>query len=73
MLEIYNERVKDLLVKGKQSSEGLKIRQNPQAGFYVDGLKVRHGIDGWETDSLDIRLKYVHLFHFGECFSFVAK
>ncbi|XP_056021053.1 kinesin-like protein KIF28P isoform X3 [Ostrea edulis] len=39
MLEIYNERVKDLLVKGKQSSEGLKIRQNPQAGFYVDGLK----------------------------------
>ncbi|XP_062574589.1 kinesin-like protein KIF28P isoform X2 [Saccostrea cucullata] len=39
MLEIYNEKVKDLLVKAKQSPEGLKIRQNPQAGFYVDGLK----------------------------------
>lgn len=41
MLEIYNEKVKDLLVKSKQAPEGLKIRQNPQAGFYVDGLKVR--------------------------------
>lgn len=39
MLEIYNEKVKDLLVKSKQAQEGLKIRQNPQAGFYVDGLK----------------------------------
>ncbi|XP_078314013.1 kinesin-like protein KIF28 isoform X2 [Crassostrea virginica] len=39
MLEIYNEKVKDLLVKSKQAPDGLKIRQNPQAGFYVDGLK----------------------------------
>uniref|UniRef100_A0A7M5U6V4 Kinesin-like protein 6 n=2 Tax=Clytia hemisphaerica TaxID=252671 RepID=A0A7M5U6V4_9CNID len=39
MLEIYNEQVRDLLnpstlkIKG-----GMKVRQNPKTGFYVDGL-----------------------------------
>ena len=40
MLEIYNEQVRDLLVKNKPQQGGLKIRQNPQKGFYVEGLKV---------------------------------
>ncbi|XP_022088583.1 kinesin-like protein KIF28P [Acanthaster planci] len=40
MLEIYNEQVRDLLVKPtKGTFHALKVRQNPQTGFYVDGLK----------------------------------
>ncbi|KAK3593182.1 hypothetical protein CHS0354_039667 [Potamilus streckersoni] len=39
MLEIYNEQVRDLLVKTKPPHGGLKIRQNPSAGFYVEGLR----------------------------------
>ncbi|XP_045187417.2 kinesin-like protein KIF28 isoform X2 [Mercenaria mercenaria] len=39
MLEIYNEQVRDLLLKGKPPHGGLKIRQNPKQGFYVEGLK----------------------------------
>ncbi|XP_038074728.1 kinesin-like protein KIF28P isoform X2 [Patiria miniata] len=40
MLEIYNEQVRDLLVKPtKGAFHALKVRQNPQTGFYVDGLK----------------------------------
>eukprot|EP00047_Mylnosiga_fluctuans_P022630 m.123590 g.123590 ORF g.123590 m.123590 type:complete len:755 (-) comp9331_c1_seq1:130-2394(-) len=40
MLEIYNERVRDLLVPLQQSPPGgLKVRQNPKAGFFVEGLK----------------------------------
>ncbi|XP_064623097.1 kinesin-like protein KIF28P [Lineus longissimus] len=40
MLEIYNEHVKDLLVNAKQQAGGLKVRQHPKSGFYVDGLKI---------------------------------
>ncbi|XP_052222139.1 kinesin-like protein KIF28P isoform X2 [Dreissena polymorpha] len=39
MLEIYNEQVRDLIVKEKPPHGGLKIRQNPKSGFYVEGLK----------------------------------
>ncbi|XP_073401192.1 kinesin-like protein KIF28 [Dendrobates tinctorius] len=38
MLEIYNEQVTDLLSESKKS-EGLKVREDQQQGFYVDGLK----------------------------------
>ncbi|KAM4040745.1 kinesin-like protein KIF28 [Anomaloglossus baeobatrachus] len=38
MLEIYNEQVTDLLSEGKKSG-GLKVREDQQQGFYVDGLK----------------------------------
>ena len=42
MLEIYNEQVRDLQVPfRKRQHEGLKIRQHPKSGFYVEGLKVR--------------------------------
>ncbi|XP_069117737.1 kinesin-like protein KIF28P isoform X2 [Argopecten irradians] len=39
MLEIYNEKVRDLLVKSKAETGGLKIRQDQKTGFYVEGLK----------------------------------
>eukprot|EP00051_Salpingoeca_urceolata_P020721 m.314922 g.314922 ORF g.314922 m.314922 type:complete len:1108 (-) comp19670_c2_seq9:693-4016(-) len=36
MLEVYNERIRDLL--RKKSSDNLKVRQHPKSGFYVQGL-----------------------------------
>ncbi|KAG8123499.1 hypothetical protein E2320_018975 [Naja naja] len=39
MLEIYNEQVIDLLSKTKKYG-GLKVREDQQQGFYVDGLKL---------------------------------
>ncbi|XP_028577580.2 kinesin-like protein KIF28 [Podarcis muralis] len=39
MLEIYNEQVIDLLSKIKKRG-GLKLREDQQQGFYVDGLKL---------------------------------
>ncbi|XP_033735609.1 kinesin-like protein KIF28P isoform X3 [Pecten maximus] len=39
MLEIYNEKVRDLLVKNKAETGSLKIRQDQKMGFYVEGLK----------------------------------
>ncbi|CAM5134380.1 unnamed protein product [Natator depressus] len=39
MLEIYNEQVIDLLSETKKPG-GLKVREDQQQGFYVDGLKL---------------------------------
>ena len=39
MIEIYNEKIQDLLApfeQRQQQKEGLKIRENPQTGVYVD-------------------------------------
>ncbi|KAM9612979.1 LOW QUALITY PROTEIN: kinesin-like protein KIF28P [Trichechus inunguis] len=38
MLEIHNEEVRDLLSRTKKPG-GLKVREDQQLGFYVDGLK----------------------------------
>ncbi|CAD7674662.1 unnamed protein product [Nyctereutes procyonoides] len=38
MLEIYNEQIRDLLSRTKKP-ERLKVREDQQLGFYVDGLK----------------------------------
>uniref|UniRef100_A0A8D1DWH2 Kinesin motor domain-containing protein n=1 Tax=Sus scrofa TaxID=9823 RepID=A0A8D1DWH2_PIG len=38
MLEIYNEQVRDLLSRTKKPG-GLKVREDQQLGFYVDGLR----------------------------------
>ncbi|XP_055495265.1 kinesin-like protein KIF28P [Leucoraja erinacea] len=38
MLEIYNEKVIDLLSKSKQSG-GLRVRESSQRGFYVEDMK----------------------------------
>ena len=40
MLEIYNERIRDLFVPmSQQPRGGLKIRDSPTTGAYVDNLK----------------------------------
>ena len=39
MLEIYNEQVQDLL-SDKKEKGGMKVRQHPKKGFYVDNLRV---------------------------------
>ena len=40
MLEIYNERIRDLFVPmSQQEKAGLKVRDSPSTGAYVDGLK----------------------------------
>lgn len=39
MMEIYNERVRDLFnPKNPMNATGLKVRENPKTGPYVDGL-----------------------------------
>ncbi|XP_024431745.2 kinesin-like protein KIF28P [Desmodus rotundus] len=38
MLEIYNEQVRDLL-SGSKKPGGLRVREDSELGFYVDGLK----------------------------------
>ena len=39
MLEIYNERVRDLL-NPKGGKKTLKVRNHPKKGFYADGLLI---------------------------------
>ncbi|XP_073784315.1 kinesin-like protein KIF28P isoform X4 [Danio rerio] len=39
MLEIYNEQVVDLLSKSSRSAGGLRVREDQQTGFYVEGLR----------------------------------
>jgi len=39
MIEIYNERVQDLLVApNKRPKDGLRIRQHPKIGVYVEDM-----------------------------------
>ncbi|XP_046350118.2 kinesin-like protein KIF28P isoform X2 [Haliotis rufescens] len=45
MLEIYNEQVRDLLNLKSAQKGGLKVRQHPSKGFYVDTLT------SWPVDS----------------------
>ncbi|XP_046712112.1 kinesin-like protein KIF28P [Silurus meridionalis] len=39
MLEIYNEQVIDLLSRLSRSAGGLRVREDQQRGFYVEGLR----------------------------------
>uniref|UniRef100_A0A087YF23 Kinesin-like protein 6 n=1 Tax=Poecilia formosa TaxID=48698 RepID=A0A087YF23_POEFO len=39
MLEIYNEQVVDLLSRGSRTAGGLRVREELQRGFYVEGLR----------------------------------
>ncbi|KAM4593654.1 kinesin-like protein KIF28P isoform 3-T3 [Odontesthes bonariensis] len=39
MLEIYNEQVVDLLSRGSRAPCGLRVREEQQRGFYVEGLR----------------------------------
>ncbi|KAI6188028.1 putative tRNA N6-adenosine threonylcarbamoyltransferase [Aphelenchoides besseyi] len=38
MLEIYREKIRDLLSNKPPPTGGLKLRENPKTGFYVEGL-----------------------------------
>ncbi|XP_068598298.1 kinesin-like protein KIF28P [Brachionichthys hirsutus] len=40
MLEIYNEQVVDLLSRGSRTPGGLRVREEQQRGFYVEGLRI---------------------------------
>ncbi|XP_013872656.1 kinesin-like protein KIF28P [Austrofundulus limnaeus] len=40
MLEIYNEQVVDLLSRGSRNPGGLRVREEQQRGFYVEGLRM---------------------------------
>jgi len=40
MMEIYNERVRDLLAPPTRAKESLKVRQHPKRGFYAEGLLI---------------------------------
>jgi hypothetical protein len=41
MLEVYMEKIHDLFDPKKGGSKGLKLRENPAIGVYVDGLEAR--------------------------------
>lgn len=40
MIEIYNEKVHDLLSSESKRSAGLPVRQTAGGGFFVQGLKI---------------------------------
>jgi Kinesin motor domain len=49
MLEIYNEKVHDLLTPtSKRTPSGLKIRENNTIGFYVENLS-KHPATSYDT------------------------
>eukprot|EP00742_Colponemidia_sp_Colp-10_P006091 GILJ01006518.1.p1 GENE.GILJ01006518.1~~GILJ01006518.1.p1 ORF type:complete len:1181 (-),score=265.27 GILJ01006518.1:214-3756(-) len=49
MLEIYNEKVQDLLIKpSARPAAGLKIRESGSVGVFVDGLS-KHPVDSYEA------------------------
>jgi hypothetical protein len=49
MLEIYNEKVQDLLIPmNKRQKEGLKIREHKTLGIYVEGLS-KHYVDSYDS------------------------
>jgi kinesin family protein 1 len=54
MMEIYNERVRDLFNPSNKANEGggLKVRDNPKTGPYVDGLALLPVKDYSQVDTL---------------------
>ena len=49
ILEIYNERVQDLLTDpGRRPKGGLKVREHKQLGVYVQDLS-KHAVDSYEA------------------------
>ena len=49
-LEIYNEKVQDLLLKDQKlrTAGGLKVRESQKGDIYVQGLS-KHPVDSYET------------------------
>ena len=51
MLEIYNEKVQDLLINpNKRPASGLKIRESKVLGIFVDGLS-KHPVTSYDEIS----------------------
>ena len=49
MLEIYNERIQDLLIPiEKRPHGGLKVRESKTMGVFVEGLS-KHPVDSYEA------------------------
>jgi len=49
MLEIYNEKVQDLLIAPEDRPlGGLKVRENKLFGIFVEGLS-HHAVDSYEA------------------------
>ena len=49
MMEIYNERVQDLLIPiSKRPKEGHKIREHKTLGIYVEGMS-KHFVDTYDS------------------------
>ena len=49
ILEIYNERVQDLLTDpSRRPKGGLKVREHKQLGVYVQDLS-KHAVDSYEA------------------------
>ena len=49
MVEIYNEKVQDLLINtSKRPKEGLKIRESTAYGIYVEGL-TKHPVNSYKA------------------------
>ena len=47
MIEIYNEKVQDLLIHvTKRPAGGLKVREHKMYGIYVEGL-TKHAVDNY--------------------------
>ena len=45
-MEIYNEKVRDLLVPGEGGRVSLRVREHPRQGPYVEGLS-RHEVNDY--------------------------
>jgi hypothetical protein len=46
--EIYNEKVQDLMITvDKRPSAGLKVRESPTLGVFVDGI-TKHAVTNYE-------------------------
>lgn len=49
MMEIYNEKVQDLLIPiAKRPKEGHKIREHKTLGIYVEGMS-KHFVDTYDS------------------------
>lgn len=49
MMEIYNERIQDLVIDPKlRPGQGLKVREHKTLGVYVEGLS-KHPVDSYEA------------------------
>lgn len=60
MLEIYNEKVQDLLIPvAKRAAGGLKVREHKVYGVYVEGL-TKHSVSSYDAIEASMELGNRH-------------